>query len=1648
MKTHTATTTVINLPYYNYLFPDLPADLIKRDAHIDAINRNLKKFDAIFIDGEHGVGKTTLLADFALKYQFNAISYFITPTFNYTYHPTCFKEIIFKQLHFYALGEESKEQEAIDDSLFNRYPELLRKIKKDAKEDKYLYFILDGLSEIPKSDLEALRNIIGNLPWKKAKFIFSGSAENIGDLLPKSITHKTIDLPNFGFSETKEYFKDLASATDQELQEIHHICQNGLPEKLSQVKRICTEIGSITNFLSEEINEKTNLFDLEWKKTDNSETQNLILSLIAFNENQFNIAKISKTINIDEARILCELTTLPFIKITEQTPVFISDSFKSFAQKKLAYNRDTILSSLIDYYENNPTDNDSIYNLPNTLKTAKRWKDLINFLSLETFIKLMEKSQSLGVLRRQFDFGLDASKQMNDSLRFNGDYLRFVMHKSSLKEIEKYSMWENEVEALIGLGEYNRAFALANSAFLKEDKLKMLAILAKQRRVNKLDEDLILKEQIKDLYSQIDFMPIKEKGYEIASYLVYSYFDLAIELVEILSKNQTENKSDEYAFAYLSFFAVDANNKSKKQIADLDLINSKIKDNEVKSLTNAFRSFSSEYSAEQIINIADGLSHNRRKIFLIRGWILNNKEKEGVDKVMEYALNTIITSSDENVPNTIIMSEISSPLAHIKDDKTIMKLVGLLDSQKNIIKKPTKDYVKWQLTIFEALHRTDPSLAKDRVFEIFLLIDEIKDLSIKTDCLTLLWLKLIELDKNQNIEKDLGNKISIEQEIKFNLNKLFAETAFHFRMIEYVTKTIVTERPEFIMDLIGRVNTQERRDEAYRVGLIKYAHNKKLEDFNFKVIEDFYKKIKDLDLREDVIAEIVDRFANEKEKAIPLIPKLKQFLVLLFEMTDSDKKCYALTKAIKILNHDGSNQKSLIEKSLSILKKTWNAIDVQSKKIETGFIISKNIIEYNKDISREYVEAATELKNNEFLADGSTLETYILSVRLSVRAFSGLIKKTKDITHELTKVNELIKQIPSNGERLILWNEVAIAFLANQKEDHFKKICRDHITPLLSSFDKGDKNYYNQIIASIAPSLFYNHSTTFFEQIKILPEKQRNTALDNVCNYIYTKKGILEISEFSDLGYKLLYPEYVDLCILTNNITNDYLMHKHVKEIVKNLKRNLNKISGEQKNDIRRRLDDIIEKTLPTMSGGIRHKGYYIACKAEIQSLETNYNNSKKHWDNLVAEARNIGNLSDKALVLVLIAETIPAKNAIKIDLLKEAFDNIKRISSNYDKANRYDATWELWKDTDKSEFRKHMQIAYKEILDSSDGNPSNVSNLIDVAQQYDEKLAEQLIIQLDEDPARKKLKAPIQKRMDFNSRQKLLDDNFKELGKIEEEELDKVFQKKLIDLNTGKILPKGIDDTLEVLDRVAGLSLSEGYIPTCYFIQNAINKYENSEKSINILLLIFNALYENAKLIGVLSSDNTTKMKNLYRQTTGSPESNPMIRFGERDLAFDYIKKWVRENVDEKIFIIDPYFDENQIEVLKYIKDEKPNCSIFILTSKMNGINSNDNNKISYIDAWRKISVESPPETSIQIVWDTETMQCPFHDRWWIADEIKAGFVLTSINGIGTRDSQIIEMNDAAILNTEGIVQDYIYKRQRKVGNFNLKYDYFELNN
>ncbi|WP_207531810.1 NB-ARC domain-containing protein [Desertivirga arenae] len=1609
---------------FNFTFPEPLDDELKRNVFIETIERLLieEDSDVIFLEGKSGSGKTTIISQFINKQFKNSISYFVSSIDRYSQSRESLNINLYNQLNNYLSFSDEEIVQIPDNFIYQLRPQLDRKIRKLPKGE-YLFLIFDGLECLTKQALEIFKEVLSDLPWGKAKFIFTGDIDLLKSLLPSTSKLKIRSFPIsfFTIEEIAEYFSGF-NLTIEQIKDIHLLSNRGLPEILSRIKRNFNEkeVSDVLNELSEK---RLTLFEMDWQKVD-TELQVMILSVLAFSEPFYILKTLSQILQIKEEDIKFSASNIPFLTLKGNTLSFANQEYLTLVRKKLADKEQQTLALLIDFYVSN-TGAGNGNQLSNLYVQAKRWKDLLKYLSFETFLRLIEESKSFDAVTNQLNIGLKASKDSNNAYF---DFLRFSLPKSSFKEIEKIDGLESEIKARVALGDNEGALALLDSTFLVEDRLKLLANLAKQQKINNVEIDPSIINQIKELYDSVNVEALKDGAVKLASTLLYSCPDLAIDLVEKTTEETEEGTKLDKVYTLLSLTALRVNKNSDSSVADLTVLQDRISNTEERELVLALSHLSEEYNASEIIEKANALNSSARKLYILKNWIKFNIKNIDVVEVINEALKEVIKSSGDDTPNANTLMELAQPLPFIRNYESLEHIIEIFDTQKETIITPTRDYVKLQLLLAEGEGKFEKKRAACRLIDIYYYIASLDDVAIKNDCLVLLWLKLKLIDPEDEIEKKEGLKALAKQDADQLLNNIIGQTAMHFEVMEYVISYSVEFDGDFVLNIINRLNTQVRRDFAYKLAIEKYVEGVKASEANIDFILKCYRLICYKAIKDHILIQIIDYLVAAEE--LDNITYFFQVLDDIKQINDSESRCYALCEVIKVFEKGGKD--SVVANLLDLLKKSWEAIDTLWIKVKVASQIAIQIADYSKELAKKYLDDGLQEKCDSVFESYSSAHAYFLSLKLSIRSFGGLIKQGHSYDDDLQTLYDLIEVIPCYGERIRLYSNLAINFYNKNEESTFKSIFKQFVIPAFSSLSNSlDKEYYTFIFKRIGPALYLYHPNTFTSYLEKVDSFDRDSVLMD-CVYFLLRK--LYSDDHYDLGdYRptLSYERATDVLELIRKMDYDNSIYIGISELIQSLKVT-KEISVNQRNLIAKDLEIIINSKLPNPVTGVKHDGYKIAATIFLDSLKGAQ--EKAHIEHLVGRIKLIPNTSDRSLILHILARELKFKStAQRLEVMLDAFAEAKKIPSTFDMLMRHEEMLPTMADLEKSQFKKIIQeLISTIIIDKEDENIYyKHRKLVDLLHQYDPKNIGSYIDVLDKDPARnRQLTETMKDRLDLLERDAKYRDDITKARKFRSGgELSEFSYKLLSKVQAGVFTPKDPKETFSLLEAAAQYNLSDSYNTYAYCIENLVRKYQNGMKHQDLVRLAFEATIFNAKLISALTQSSIQNMRNRYSIINRAKTAEKkFFRLGERELALNFFKRWLEDVTYESITLIDSYFKPHDVEFLKLVKEVNPKLEVFVLTSK-EGLKDIVDYEKEYMESWIAISDERAPTTTIKIVWIDGTDKTPFHDRYLVAGGDEGLRLGSSYGGFGfEKVAEVSIMSEDQMGELEDtIIRDYV---------------------
>jgi hypothetical protein len=513
------------------------------------------------IEGGEGLGKTTLLAQFARQHPDHTFSVFIKAASRFGYDPATVRYDLCCQLLWALRRDASCKPEEADDGYLRK---LLLELRRRARREAF-YLVLDGLADIPDESIRSA--ILEMFPLGEGFcFLLSGDLDLLPSHVRKRVECKPWEMVSFSLDETIKYFADLNLEADL-VEELYRACGRGVPGHLASARRNILAGQDPWTLLKDKL---TDLFEKEWNQVPHDELAMQALAIIAHALHRPTVEDLARLLGQDKDRVEAMLAAIAFLTIDHHTSEisFESDAFCKLATTKLRDQRERVIDLTIDDLIAGPESEATVSHLPLYFEQRGKLKEVLECLSPDYFARIVEHSQSLVPVRQKADLGISAAM----TLRNVGELMRLSMQKSVIAELEGAEVWRSEIEALMALNDYAGAMNLAQSMLLKEDRLHLLAVIAKYRREQGQPAETKLLQQIRTLYDQIDPVSLGECAIDMASDLFYSCPDLATNLVEQTTWTKAGENALDLAFTKLSLATLGSPHLAVNLVSERELL--------------------------------------------------------------------------------------------------------------------------------------------------------------------------------------------------------------------------------------------------------------------------------------------------------------------------------------------------------------------------------------------------------------------------------------------------------------------------------------------------------------------------------------------------------------------------------------------------------------------------------------------------------------------------------------------------------------------------------------------------------------------------------------------------------------------------------------------------------------------------------------------------------------------------------------------------------------------------------------------------------------------------------------------------------------------------------------------------------------------
>lgn len=1638
---------------FSLTFPKKIKKEIARDNIIELIQQLLENNDVIFITGDSEIGKTTLLSQFVDRHLNNSISCFLKPINKFSSNLENIIIDFLGQINFILVKQELPENTVYDLTTLVTY---FSRLNKNSRGIKTYYLILDGFEYIDEHELYFINELFQQLPlgYPSFKFLISDNQDYVyktflKDIIKKGkLTSDKYPLAPLSLLELSSFFQDLNLSKDQ-LNEVQKIT-SGNPGRLKSIHDKLKE-GISFDELFDKIDTYTDLMEMEFSsiKLADDLTKN-ILSLLALEDTEYNIAVVSRILSINAHEIKKNIEVHDFLEIDGNDSIsFKSLYFKKYLRKKFAKHQNEIDELIINYHLNNLTDINSLLELPKRYEKNKKYEELLKVLDESHFYNILKKKESFSFLEDQTSIGIKAALGLKKDI----DLFRLSLQKASIAEVKHTYISEAEIEAKIELKDFNSARDLAEQSLVKEDKFRLLVFLSRKKKEKGLSVETELTDAIKILYSQINpasFYDAQEIT-NIATNLLYIIPEYGIEFLEKATGNISNTASD-LGFANLLLLMKKLNETETLSEESITSISSRIKDPKIKNFANAFSNLYGRENVEAFISQVNNIELPNEKLQAIRVYISENTKTANIEKAIEFAINLVINYSHENPINASTLNEITIPLPFLAYEKSSV-LINQLDSFKSLSKErgPTTNHFKFLTHLACAELNGNLENASLRFAEIFIEINELKDYSIKIDSFAYVYSSLRRLDSKGRMQK----KDNLESQIITAIDSLFfvllKETASQFNVLKNLIAEMAKVDQNKCIDFCKQINTSSRRNLAYLHALKSYLKNDFI-DIKIDEAKKFYVNILDPKVKNQASIKILEKFATYEKDALNDFPEIKQFIDNIEDFYSNRDKAYAFKLTVSILNNNNNSHEAIMNNILVQIMKLWRSLDDKFRKIDFGFNFSATLLSINKKHANIFLDLAEKEKKSLIFQTPISLSLYINSLRLGVRALQGIMASKVDYIERLNKLISYIKLLPGSIMQIKLISAILSNVYFSGDKDLFETLFEEHLKEFVDYIQNENSHFSKEekydLIRTISPIVYIKNAELAYVLIdKLSYSFYRDTCYDGICEFvIYKGKGNQSTIDSENLKLKIEFGDALSVISILRKIDFDVIISNRIREL-KNAARN-NSFTRENVIIIGDKIRELIDEKLPDLNN-ICHDGYKILCTAYLYKIIKN--EKETDWKLLIEGVNKIDNYSDKAFVISSLSTLIPGLRAIsKTALMQDALSIIDGFHSYISRVERYADIKENIKEISEVECKERLK---KAINDSTTENTFELydrqKEIIDFAYELDNDFAEELIKIVNNDPARESIGERLKTHLktlylkkDFVN-DKLTNDinEIKSLTKICEDYSDKLLK--------GRVSSRRLEKLAPLLNTAHSRPISESYSIYHFFIINANERFNSTqEQATKYLLPIFEAILKNIQMVKVLANRTKTTITSTTEERALNLSSHLIITPGQGHTAIDFISRWVKSEVVEYIKICDPYFKSEDLELVKEIFLLKQDIKFSILAQDEYADKGDLREK--YTEKWSRICDQDPPEIRVVIVGyrngNNDQFISPSHDRWYIT--YKSGLrVGTSYNSIGKKNSEISIMTEAEAKDIEvRIIDKYLEKKERFSKGKRLWYQEFDL--
>lgn len=1626
-----------DMTYFSGTFPGEVEHELWRDIHLSLCEDKLYENTVVCLTGEEGVGMTTFLSQFARKHHDHCVSYFYNGFDRIQLDSEVMEGDITRQLYWYANRCNCPYEVKHVNDVYTGVLRQLRQSKGDV-----MYFVFDGFSDIPSEYKENICKLIEKLQWEKAHFLLSGKKEEICDLFKQTRKWSISEVTLLRFSEadTYDYFsRSNPELSKEQLYQLYKISR-GNARRMNDLrtKYLCNDRMEELMKADIDANSDLNQEDFDRICRDSDPSVIPLFALLAYAEFEFDAGFAAKVLEIspDNVKALAEHYS-DYIHVKDNGIVCLrSVGFRKYLCERLQQHKRDVELRQIRVLEGMKVGEGYAMALPSLYKSAGLNDSLIKYLNADNVQTILAEGHSQAVLNVQCRFGYEACATF--PTKHLTSWFRYSLNKSASREIERNELWDHEISALMAIGQYAKALALAHSVYLSEERLKCYLIIARKPNRLSFDDQAVLKDNIRQLVEEIRFEDIPEKSMELAKLLLPIDYKAAIGIVDRINKAHQEDINTDKVFSQFSLFEpIDPEEDEARR----DLARSHIQDTGLREFIDATENLFKKDDVDTFLDELKRLPNYAQQLCLLRYWLPAHKDKDDIGKAVLEALRLIVADSDTEMPKARELNDVVGLMSTMTKQQMEAGL-RYINSLGDTIMRPTPDYVDAMLTVIEGCRSVLPERSQTLLEALYVFVDDMKDDGMWLTCTAKLLGHFDRLGDAAMVGKTIGTKDQLRNELKEKACQLFLATAYHMKIVEGPIAALVCTEPDLIETLITQMNTAERRSRAYSYAAEQYLVHVEPDklDLNY-----FFHLLTKAEIKRDDCDKPLNLLTNklltsEKYKHEALLPFVKTHIRFIDRLEDIWLQCTICMRLYRWADRHFPDD-PFVDDLKGRMLSWWEAINQRQDKIEIGFHIAKILAKRSKDEAERMIARCSELRHQGLLTSSSCVNAFYNCHSLYVHSLITLISRGLCDDHTLQAFKDDEDNLVSESERACMWGKIALAYHLAGNEDMFKSVGDQFLPTDYRRFAPDEQKW---LIYHISPTLYLRGQLKFFTLLDGYDDVFRNACLKRVCVFVITKK--LDVMELDIRNiYELTYSDFIDLNTLMEHMTDDNELLQIVEVMARSLKttnRKQEPLSTQQKKSVIDTTKAIVDKKLPA-PGGISHDGYKIACQAILEYALNSFPSSQKTvWNERL---ETVGNKADRAFLYFFIAPFFN-KHADKEEFLRRGIEVIRDVHFAFDRLCRFDMAFTECAINNLGVLMPGVAEEAFLCL-KTDGTEEQYEGLLDTIHQYKPELAESIMVKLDQDPARVYNKRKLLNHLESVKRLEKARKDITAMSGLDLDEQRRFFEERLKNLRNGKGQVLSVEEVYALtIGHLYSNTLTDAMPAVQYLLETVSLRQKMNKNCKDLLLSMHQAIRYNLRMVLSLATDTKDRMEQVNTMFGSNPAApDGFIGLGEYQKALDYLLRWYQECGYGELTVIDPHFKPSDLPVIKQLTDENNDLIIRVLAHK------GKYNVEDYTTEWRKVSAGVKTPIHVMLVsYVGKSDDGPLHDRYWICvddeNDKRLGISLNSLSGLGQKESCILAIDDTTALYALHTYSRYAIRKIKRVEEMELEYEDFTL--